>query len=213
MGSTRFATLAPRLVVVSALLAATGCAMADTVSISGNSGGSTDGLGSFSGSLTYQPLTASTGKITISLTNTTSASLGGYITGVVFNLPSGGSAPLFSTTNANFFDTGSESASPFGTFDAGAALGANWSGGGSPSGGIAVGQSATFVFNLSAAGAGSLSALSFIGQGDSIEMVVRFRGFANGASDKVPTVLIPAPATAALAGAGVLALAARRRRR
>lgn len=191
-------------------------ASADIVSFLGNSAASTSNLGLLSGSLEYVSITGTTGKVTITLTNTTPGSIGGYITGLVFNVPGSGSASLFSTTNANFLDTGSESAPPFGTFDAGAALGANWTGGGSPNGGIAVGQTATLVFNVTASNAASLTAADFLGSANSVEMVVRFRGLANGGSDKVPVIPdipeVPAPATAALAGLGALALASRRRR-
>ena len=95
---------------------------------------------------------------------------------------------------------------PFGQFDAGAALGANWSGGGSPLFGLAVGESGLFEFTITATDADLLSTANFYGAGD--EFAVRFRGLDNGGSDKLVT---PAPGTGALALLG-LGLATRRRR-
>lgn len=182
------------------------CAVGDVVGISGNVPSSTEQTGcTLGGTISYSFGGGSSGSVVISLTNTTPAVVGGYLTGFVFNLDSidaGATAILTSTTNVSFLDTGTESAAPFGTFDAGAALGANWLGGGSPVGGIAVGQSATFTFAVSASDAASLSAMSFLTGPNDVNFVARFRGLANGGSDKVPVV--PAPGALALGVLGTL---------
>lgn len=187
-------------------------ANADIIGIGGSIGDSTEQTGAtFSGTIDYTHLGGSSGSVVITLDNDTPPAVGGYITGFVFNIDSmdaGASAVLSSATNPNFLDTGNEPAPPFGDFLAGAALGADWTGGGSPNGGIAVGDSAMFTFDVTASDAGSLSALSFINGPNDFDFVVRFRGLNNGGSDKVP---VPAPSGAAALGLGAL-MAARRRR-
>ena len=178
-------------------------------------GGMSESIGNtgacFEGGIEYIFNGGTEGTLTISLTNMTDLSVGGYLTGFVFNIESidaGASASLLSTTDADFLDTGAENAAPFGMFTAGAALGANWEGGGNPSNGIGMGVTETFVFTVSAIDASSLDAISFIGDsGDNF--AVRFRGLLNGDSDKVSAV--PAPGTGALALLG-LGIATRRRR-
>jgi len=182
------------------------------ISIAGNSSSSLESTGSsFMGSLEYNFSSGNTGVLTISLMNTTDAGVGGFLTGFVFNLDSadgGASIALSSASNASFLDTGVESASPFGTYDAGAALGANWTGGGSPSAGIGTGGNATFGFTILASDASSLTASSFLTSNS--DFAVRFRGLNNGGSDKLTTV-VPAPGAAALLTIGGL-VAGRRRR-
>lgn len=189
-------------------------ASASLVQIESNAAGSTDLLGSFTGSVSYTADAATTGTLVISLTNTNTPAEGGYITGLVFNLPTPdvGKAELASSSIAGFTDLGpTESASPYGIYDTGAALGGSWLGGGSPSGGIAVGQTGTFTFTITATNAAALSAELFVQPGSSPSPLIRFRGFANGGSDKVPGTLVPTPTTLALAAVGGL-LASRRRR-
>lgn len=191
----------------------TSFASAGLVNIAGNSATSIESTGSqFTGSMNYVFNSGTTGTMTITLNNTTSSSVGGYLTGFVFDIASmdsSASATLSSTTNSNFLNTGSESAAPFGMFDAGAALGANWTGGGNPNGGIGAGLSAMFVFNISASDASSLTTMSFLGMGT--DLAVRFRGLNNGGSDKIliqeqpPLNIVPLP-TGVLAGAGMLGL-------
>ncbi|MBL8875905.1 MAG: hypothetical protein JNM86_08940 [Phycisphaerae bacterium] len=167
--------------------------------------------GAVNGSMDYTFVSGSLGKLTISLTNVSPAPNGGKLTGFAFDIvsaDSNASASLFSKTNANFVGMTNVSAAPFGTFDAGAALGGNWLGGGSPNGGIAVGSSATFVFNITASDASTRTAANFLGSGDD-SLAIRFRGFVDGGSDKL---LVPSGGTLSLA-AGGLVLAARRRRR
>jgi MYXO-CTERM domain-containing protein len=104
------------------------------------------------------------------------------------------------------------SASPLGDFDHGAALGGNWLGGGSPVLGIGVGQ--TFVFRYDVRGEESLLATiiahDFFDETEGWGFAARFRGFADGGSDKV-TASLPSPGALALLALG--SLGARRRRR
>lgn len=165
----------------------------------------------FDGTLEYVHNGGNSGTLNISLTNTTAMSVGGFITGFVFN--AGGASvasSLSSTTNASFLNLVNPSAMPFGTpFLGGAALGANWEGGGNPSNGIAIGQTASFVFAITGADAGLLSSSAFLEGPFDFNFIVRFRGLADGGSSKAPAA--PAPGAAAL-GALALAVAGRRRR-
>ena len=115
-------------------------------------------------------------------------------------------------------------ANPLGAFDIGAALGDSWlgsgPGGGNPDQGIAVSTFATFTFNLTGSGLGGVSTIDFLnalsdptGGNDPEEFVVRFRGFNDGGSDKVPvdtSAPVPEPGTLALVGIGLASLSARR---
>lgn len=201
------------LIAAASLSSVAGASMVQIVS---NSPGSTEMLGRFAGTITYTANTVNTGTLTFVITNLNTAAEGGFITGLVFNIPGADVAAtslLASATPSGFLDTGAvESASPYGTYEAGAALGASWLGGGSPTGGVATGATGTFTFHITTAGANTLTASSFLASGSSPSPLLRFRGFANGGSDKVPGVLVPAPAAATLLGAAGL-VAIRRRRR
>lgn len=196
--------------VTCAIAALTTIASADVISFTADSSTSTENSGAmFSGSLEYIFNGGDTGTLIVSLTNDTSADIGGFLTGFVFNVTNLSDAALISlsfSSNAAFSDTGLETAAPFGLFDAGAALGGNWEGGGTPSLGMGVGVSETFEFMVVANNADSYLASSFIGEGT--EFAVRFRGFDDGGSDKF---LIPTPGTGVMALFG-LAYAGRRRR-
>lgn len=190
-------------------------AFASPVTVSG-----TGQFGSFTGSMEYIGMTATSGSLVISLTNTTPV-YSGYITGMAFNNPGDSITGVtsFTSSDPDFqligdpnFD-GGVSGSPYGDFDLGTALGDGWLGGGSPVGGIAVGETATFTFNL----AGNLAGIttnSFITQLSSgtrqpEALVVRFRGMLDGESDKVPGTFgpppgeIPEPGTYAMIGLGL----------
>lgn len=215
----------PQILTACAITLATTTAHADIIPFIGNASSSNGNTGtSFSGTIGYAFNGGSLGTLTIVLTNTTPESVGGHLTGFVFDIATadaGATVALSSATNANFLDTGAETASPFGDFDAGAALNANWAGGGSPSDGIPAimglnaGTTETFVFDITASDAMTRSASSFLGdQGD--WFAVRFRGLANGGSDKLLIAIVPLP-NAAMAGLGLLGLSlgartARRRR-
>lgn len=179
-----------KLFVVGASVAMTaGVASADTVSFYADPNSTTNGTPtgvSLSGSIEYSSSSSSFGQLTFTLTNTTGSAVGGYLTGIVFNIDSadsGASASLASTSDSDFKDTGAEAANPFGMFDAGAALNANWSGGGNPSKGLGIGSTLTLIFDIMASDASSLSASSFFGDGSDIAL--RFRGLNNDGSDKL----------------------------
>jgi hypothetical protein len=185
------------LAATAALFVFTAPSFAAPVTISG------DGeLGSFTGFFDFRPEDS---KLSISLTNTSAPSSGGYITGFVFNFDSPFSLSLDTSTAGAFQLVTSEPADPFGTFDYGAALGGEFLGGGKPQDGIAVGDTRTFNFTLFIpeqsvfpAGFDSIGAL---GDGD---FLVRFRGFEDGGSDKVPGSITPATVpTPAAAWAGI----------
>jgi hypothetical protein len=182
--------------------------------------------GSFTGTFEYSPDGEDSGTLEITLTNTTPVD-GGYITGFVFNIPAPGSVDV---TGVDFSDpdfdllggpsfSNSVNGASYGHFDIGAALGGSFEGGGNPTFGIGVGGTATFSFFLTGTGLGTLDTWDFLnslsappGMGEGPEaMVVRFRGFDVGGSDKVPAN-VPEPGTALLLGLGLSALGARRLR-
>jgi hypothetical protein len=189
----------PALLLALAVFVLPSSAQAGPITLTGNPSASTSNLANFTGSLTYTDFSPIGASVTISLTNTTSAAQGGFLTGFVFNNPGNSITGVsLSGTNANFKLIGGTSfqntinGAPFGTFDIGAALGANFLGGGSPNGGIPVGGSATFTFSLTGTGLNALSASSFgnefssnPGGGGAQFFVARFKGLVGG-SDKVP---------------------------
>jgi hypothetical protein len=161
-------------------------------------------LGDFTGDFSYN---AATHTVSVTLTNAATTAPGGRITGFAFNLPGQpgavtgvtytppgvGPGSTFSLLGGTSHSNGAP-VNPYGDADVGAALGGDWLGGGSPAGGLAVGQSATWTFLLSGNNA-ALDALTAQqiyealttggGQGQA-NFLVRFRGFDNGGSDKVP---------------------------
>jgi MYXO-CTERM domain-containing protein len=201
--------------VAGAVLSLSQLAAADIISIQSLGQDSTSGLGSFTGSIQYTPSGSNSGTLIVSLTNTTNpASLSGYITGFAFNFHSTDPSASLSLVAEDFHFTGITDVPcpPFGNFDAGAALGGNWTGGGNPTRGIPIGSSGSFTFDVTASDAQSLGAADFISSEpgrSAFDFVVRFRGFANGGSDKVPG--IPSPgATALLSLGGLIALRRKR---
>jgi opacity protein-like surface antigen len=188
----------------------TAAASADSVQFQGDANNSTESTGSmYMGSMEYQYQGGNLGTLSIALINTTDAGIGGFLTGLVFDMDStdaGAVISLLSTSDADFLDTGVESAGPFGDFDAGAALGANFNGGGTPSLGIAIDGNESFVFSVVASDADILTSSSFFGDGD--DFYVRFRGLINGESDMVG---VPAPGTTTLALIGLSCMTRRRR--
>lgn len=196
-------------------------AFAGPMTLSFGEGYSVEGLGHFSGTMTWSYVSGTSGTLTISLTNLLTTSAGGKITGLGFNGPSGGgfSYALASAPNASWLlDTAPVTASPLGSFGFGAALGGDWSGGGSPNGGIVIGDTGLFEFTVSnsdTAALAALDAMSFWNPNDEGYFgAIRFKGFDNGGSDKITTELsvVPIPAPAFLAAGGLLFAALLRRR-
>lgn len=217
--------LATPAALVVAILATVSTATADSVQIMGAGASSTEGLGSYTGVLDYEadPL-GTIGLLTIELTNTSDTANGGYITGFLFNIGSSdvnASAALLNNPPATHpFDACSGnglSGQPYGNpFDAGAALGGKFLGGGNPTAGIAVGDTGRFSFEIEAADAGQLTAVSFLESGPfDFNFIVRFRGFEDGGSDKVPAAVVPLPTPLAMGAAGLagMGLAGWRKRR
>jgi len=191
-----------------------GVASASIINIESNGAAAEYGLGSYVGTLQYTAdVFDPEGTLTVTLANTSDPGNGGFITGFVFNIDSAdanASASLIQESHS-LDGVANEFAGPFGTFDAGAALGGNFLGNGNPSSGIGVNQTGEFAFLISASDAGSLTAASFLSGPNSHNFVVRFRGFGDEGSDMVPGMLVPAPgALALLALAGIIGTRRRR---
>jgi hypothetical protein len=187
-------------------------------------------LGHFTGTLNYVDTNATSGLLTVSLTNTSTLANGGFIVALVFNNP-GNQITGVSLGTTNHLTTllGGQTfnnaikAAPYDNFDIGASLGGNNNtgfegGGGNPQGGIAVGSMGSFTFYLTGTGMNTLTTRSFVDEANANGsfMAVRFRGFNDGGSDKSTAVHAPVPATLPLLGSGLLALlglAVRRRLR
>ena len=159
-------------------------------------------LGSLTGSVTYD---AATNDLTLSLTNTSDPANGGFLTAFAFDLDPDVTLTISSCSLASFCTLLSNvSVAPYGTREWGVSNTSDWLGGGSPTGGLAAGASATWVFDVDPDATSTL---------DVLDMLARFRGFIDGGSDKVPATVVPEPSTYALmlAGLGVVGYMARRR--
>lgn len=181
---------------------------AAVVPITGNSSLSTDGLGGFIGTLNYTYLGGTSGQLDVTLTNTTAASTGGYLTAFMFR-PSQQfglfTSALISSDHPGMTDIpAGASGAPFpGSWIGGAGTGGSWLSGGTPSDGVAVGATGNWSFAISGANANLLSSDAFVSGNlvaDSYAFVVRFRGMTDDGSDKVPAYELPAPGAAALLG-------------
>lgn len=198
-------------------------ASADMVPITDNTAASTEGLGRFTGTVAYTFLGGSSGRLDVSLTNTTDASLGGYITAFMFRTsPSVGTVTSMLSTWDNGLDTNipaSTSGAPWdgtGSWIGGAGLTSSWLAGGSPVNGIAVGQTGNWSFAITSASASMLTAVSFVANTintDTYAFIVRMRGLTlpdgSDGSDKIPARDLPAPGAVALLG--LASLVSRRR--
>lgn len=212
------------LLVAATCLTAAPAALADSVQISGEGHGVPGGVTSFTGVLDYQADSlAEVGLLTIELTNTGDVDSPAFITGFLFNIGSNddsASATLLDSPPPShpfeqYSDPESLDGSPFGgPFDAGAGLAGSFPSDEDPTGGIAVGETGVFTFQINASDAGSLSAIDFIEGGDfDYNFIVRFIAL-TGAYEPVPAsvVPLPAPVTMGVAGLAGVVLASRRNR-
>lgn len=204
--------------VACALLASGLCAGTASASFSTASYapcGSSEGYGSFQADMIYSYSGGTSATISITLTNSTQMSLGGYITALAINPNGMASGLTFVSSTSALFESISTpiSAPPYGSFAAGAGLNGEFLGSGDPSAGIAVGSFEIFTFTLSGSESAlaALDAETVLNQGG-YQMVVRFRGGAvDDWSDKVIGCALPAPGALALLGA--VGLVPKRRRR
>ncbi|NPV03158.1 MAG: PEP-CTERM sorting domain-containing protein [Syntrophaceae bacterium] len=177
--------------------------------------------GSFTGEMTFTG-----GNLNISLRNTSPVANGGYLVGFAFNVPEGlafnGSYEYSAPPDSAFYLTyalNSINAAPYGTFDMLMATSGSFEGGGNPAAGLPVNSYASFSFEFRGDVSGVtvedfLNTLSIPTGGgtEGASFVVRFRGFENDASDKVPYA-VPEPGTMLLLGIGILGLGIASRRR
>ncbi|MBL1217262.1 MAG: hypothetical protein D8M59_07165 [Planctomycetes bacterium] len=203
--------------MIAGALACATAANADVINIFGDTNNSTEGIGDFEGTISYEAKKHDEGLLTIELTNTSQCEDSLWITGFVFNIDSSDHHAEADLDDADYHFKGveDEKAQPFGKhFDAGAALKGNWEGGGDPKDGIDIGDSGTFTFEIEADDAEDLMASSFINGPYDFNFIVRFRGgdCGEGGSDKVPGS-VPSPASLAIMLVGAATMGGRGKRR
>jgi hypothetical protein len=161
-------------------------------------------LGDFWATLSYSSSSATAGTLSVAMSNLVTTLPGGHITAFVFNAPTGAISVTGVTQGATFGANfgllngiqNGINGQPFGLFDIGASTGGSFQGGGNPNVGIPVEGLANFDFDLTGIGldvsedaflAALINTLSSPrGVSDLASFVVRFRGFDNGDSEKVP---------------------------
>ena len=219
---TRFLTSALVMLLLASPVSASLSVVGD------NSHPNSNGLGNFSMLFSYSASDANNATITLQITNTTDPLIGGFLTAMAFGNPSDliTDLTLHSTTLATFDNVFEDvNVEPFGTQDFAVATTNTWIGGGSPNGGIAVGQTATIVLNATGTGLDTISETDFwdaVSTGDPSQdkaqaFIARLRGLnSDPDSDKVPggsRNLIPEPGSLTIwCSMGIIGLGLRRRR-
>lgn len=191
-------------------------ATADTIQFVSNNAASpnANSYGGFIGSLQYDFMGGSSAKMTLTITNT--SQFDGKLVAIAFDSATGtsgwGFSPAMSSgLSASWGDiAGSISTAPFGTRSYGASTSSQWLGGGSPNNGLYSGDTGVWVFE--GTGSASVSAADFLSPNSDYNLLIRFRGFSNGASDKLPATP-PGDIVPGIAGLPVLVLAGLARRR
>lgn len=235
-------TIALAISVASLFAATASAATVTTLQNFANGSVSSSNLGRFSGFLKYShAANATTATLELSLTNLNTTAAGGKITGFAFNVAGTPSITLgsFSTSSGHSsfgLHANPSQTSPWGAFEYSIAMGSNFNGSGSPNPGITRGNTGVFsvVVSGTAAVLQSLSATTFFSQNTTqansvspTPILVRFKGFDGGSSDKVtgiPVNLDPGPTppgtvnaiplpSASLASAALLTGLLTRRRR
>jgi len=145
-------------------------------------------LTQFDGVATYD---SSTGTLSLAVINTTSASSGGFLTGIALSAK-GPTMALENTTG--FVDArnrkGIVDAGPLGKYTAGATTGGDLLKGKHPTDGIAAGSSRVFTFQTTAANAGSLTVDDFLTPGKTgQEIVARFKKLSHHGNDRGGAVM------------------------
>jgi hypothetical protein len=147
-------------------------------------------LAQFQGTAVYD---SSTGKLSITVENTTSDKKGGFLTAIA--LSAGGPTATFedaspATAAKSKFDdlrnkNGVVKAAPYGKFDAGAGIANQWNSNKGAGHGVAAGSGNTFVFDVTTANASSLDVMDFLSAGKSGEEVVAsFRKLSHHHNDR-----------------------------
>jgi hypothetical protein len=147
-------------------------------------------LGQFDGTAIYD---SSTDKLTVDVHNTTASSTGGFLTALALDA-SGPTAKYEATAGSGILDLrnnkGIVNAPPFGKYHAGAGVNGKWNSGMSASHGIAAGNSASFVFDVTAPGASSLTVADFLTPGKTgQEIVATFRKLKHHRADRAGAVM------------------------
>ena len=163
---------------------------ASVTSVTFASDSSLHNLAQFQGTAVYD---SSTGKLSITVENTTAASKGGYLTAIALSA-SGPTAKFEDASptiaaNAKFDDLRNKksivNANPYGKFDAGAGIASKWNSNKGASHCVAAGSGTTFVFDVTAANASSLDAMDFLSASKSGEEVVAsFRKLSHHHNDR-----------------------------